>query len=130
VGIVGDIRASMLEEVDFRKEAMNIDSFRNYVEVMGLAKQATAPFVYRHCSTQRVLTMERLYGVPLTDLNSIRSIVPSPEATLITALNVWFGSLIACETFHADVHAGNLLVLNDGRVGFIDFGNKSSFLPL
>jgi predicted unusual protein kinase regulating ubiquinone biosynthesis (AarF/ABC1/UbiB family) len=41
-----------------------------------------------------------------------------------------FGSLIACETFHADVHAGNLLVLNDGRVGFIDFGNKSSFLPL
>jgi aarF domain-containing kinase len=89
VGIVGDIRASMLEEVDFRKEAMNIDSFRNYVEVMGLAKQATAPFVYRHCSTQRVLTMERLYGVPLTDLNSIRSIVPSPEATLITALNVW-----------------------------------------
>ncbi len=41
-----------------------------------------------------------------------------------------FGSLIACETFHADVHAGNLLVLNDGRVGFIDFGNKSPFLPL
>jgi aarF domain-containing kinase len=119
----------MLEEVDFRKEAMNIDSFRNYVEVMGLAKQATAPFVYRHCSTQRVLTMERLYGVPLTDLNSIRSIVPSPEATLITALNVWFGSLIACETFHADVHAGNLLVLNDGRVGFIDFGIVGRISP-
>jgi aarF domain-containing kinase len=130
VGIVGDIRASMLEEVDFRKEALNIDSFRNYVEVMGLAKQATAPFVYRHCSTQRVLTMERLYGVPLTDLNSIRSIVPSPEATLITALNVWFGSLIACETFHADVHAGNLLVLNDGRVGFIDFGIVGRISPL
>ncbi len=33
-----------------------------------------------------------------------------------------FGSLLACETFHADVHAGNLLVLRDGRVGFIDFG--------
>lgn len=33
-----------------------------------------------------------------------------------------FGSLIACETFHADVHAGNLLVLKDGRIGFIDFG--------
>jgi len=33
-----------------------------------------------------------------------------------------FGSLLACETFHADVHAGNLLVLEDGRVGFIDFG--------
>ena len=35
-----------------------------------------------------------------------------------------FGSLLACETFHADVHAGNLLVLQDGRVGFIDFGKS------
>jgi predicted unusual protein kinase regulating ubiquinone biosynthesis (AarF/ABC1/UbiB family) len=37
-----------------------------------------------------------------------------------------FGSLLACETFHADVHAGNLLVLRDGRVGFIDFGEYVS----
>jgi aarF domain-containing kinase len=41
---------------------------------------------------------------------------------LINALNTWFGSVVGCETFHADVHAGNLLVLPDGRVGFIDFG--------
>lgn len=100
---------------------MNIDSFRNYVEVMGLAKQATAPFVYRHCSTQRVLTMERLYGVPLTDLNSIRSIVPSPEATLITALNVWsvpFISLILISTLlddkiHIPAKKENLQCYND-----------------
>jgi predicted unusual protein kinase regulating ubiquinone biosynthesis (AarF/ABC1/UbiB family) len=45
-----------------------------------------------------------------------------PELVLINALNTWFGSVVGCETFHADVHAGNLLVLPDGRVGFIDFG--------
>jgi aarF domain-containing kinase len=89
VALVGDIRASMLEEVDFRKEARNIEAFRGYVNALGLSNQATAPFVYRHCSTERVLTMERLYGVPLTDLESIRSIVRNPETTLITALNVW-----------------------------------------
>lgn len=33
-----------------------------------------------------------------------------------------FGSLLACETFHADVHAGNLWLLRDGRIGFLDFG--------
>lgn len=129
VGIVGDIRASMLEEVDFQKEAINIEAFKKYLETAGLTNQATAPQVYRHCSTKRVLTMERLYGVPLTDLNSIRSLVASPEATLITALNVWFGSLLACESFHADVHAGNLLVLQDGRVGFIDFGIVGRITP-
>ncbi|GAV67778.1 ABC1 domain-containing protein [Cephalotus follicularis] len=129
VGIVKDIRESMLEEVDFCKEAANIESFRRYLESMGLTRQATAPKVYEHCSTRRVLTMERLYGVPLTDLDSISSLVASPESSLITALNVWFGSLLACETFHADVHAGNLWLLRDGRIGFLDFGIVGRISP-
>ncbi|XP_031499067.1 uncharacterized aarF domain-containing protein kinase At5g05200, chloroplastic [Nymphaea colorata] len=129
VGIVQDIRESMLEEVDFHKEAANIESFRGYLETMGLTRQAKAPKVYKHCSTRRVLTMERLYGVPLTDLDSIRSLVSSPETSLITALNVWFGSLLACDTFHADVHAGNLWLLNDGRIGFLDFGIVGRISP-
>lgn len=129
VGIVGDIRESMLEEVDFQKEAANIESFRDYLEATGLTKQAAAPKVHYHCSTKQVLTMERLYGVPLTDLDSIRSLVSIPEASLITALNVWFGSLLACETFHADVHAGNLWLLRDGRIGFLDFGIVGRISP-
>ncbi|GAB2288057.1 hypothetical protein Dimus_022402 [Dionaea muscipula] len=122
VGVVKDIRESMLEEVDFMKEAANIESFRRYLVAMRLTGQATAPKVYSHCSSRRVLTMERLYGVPITDLNSISSLVSSPESSLITALNVWFGSLVAYGNFHADVHAGNLWLLRDGRVGFLDFG--------
>ncbi|CAN1297513.1 Uncharacterized aarF domain-containing protein kinase At5g05200, chloroplastic [Linum perenne] len=129
VGIVKDIKASMLEEVDFTKEAANIESFRRYLEAMGLTRQATAPKVYHYCSSRRVLTMERLYGVPLTDLDSISSLVSDPEASLITALNVWFGSLLACESFHADVHAGNLWLLRDGRIGFLDFGIVGRISP-
>ncbi|GKU91238.1 hypothetical protein SLEP1_g5138 [Rubroshorea leprosula] len=129
VGIVKDIRESMLDEVDFYKEAANIESFKRYLEDMGLTRQATAPRVYQHCSTKRILTMERLYGVPLTDLDSISSLVSSPENSLITALNVWFGSLLACEIFHADVHAGNLWLLRDGRIGFLDFGIVGRISP-
>ncbi|CAL0317825.1 unnamed protein product [Lupinus luteus] len=129
VGIVKDIRDSMLEEVDFYKEAANIEAFRKYLEGMGLTRNATAPKVYQYCSTQKVLTMERLYGVPITDLDSIRSFVSNPEASLITALNVWFGSLLACESFHADVHAGNLWLLRDGRIGFLDFGIVGRISP-
>ncbi|XP_073020105.1 uncharacterized aarF domain-containing protein kinase At5g05200, chloroplastic-like isoform X1 [Primulina eburnea] len=129
VAIVKDIRDSMLDEVDFKKEAANIESFRKYLEAMGLTRQATAPKVYQQYTSRRVLTMERLYGVPLTDLNSISSLVSDPEICLITALNVWFGSLLACETFHADVHAGNLWVLRDGRIGFLDFGIVGRISP-
>ena len=89
VGIIGDIRSSMLEEVDFLKEAANMEEFRQYLESRGLSGQACVPLVYRHCTSRRALTMERFYGVPLTDLASLRALVPSPEQTLITALNVW-----------------------------------------
>ncbi|CAH9060031.1 unnamed protein product [Cuscuta epithymum] len=129
VAIVKDIRESMLEEVDFTKEAANIEAFRRYLETMGLTRQAKAPRVYQQCSTRRILTMERLHGVPLTDLDSINSLVPNPETSLITALNVWFGSLLACESFHADVHAGNLWLLRDGRIGFLDFGIVGRISP-
>ena len=53
-------------------------------------------------------------GVPLTDYSAIRSVTSrDPELVLIGALNTWFSSVIGCETFHADVHAGELGV----RVG-------------
>lgn len=53
-----------------------------------------------------------------------------PEATLINALNTWMGSVMLCETFHADVHAGNLLVMRDGRVAFLDFGIVGRVSPV
>merc|ERR1711865_1349695 len=44
------------------------------------------------------------------------------QKAITTALNIWTMSVSQMPWFHADVHAGNLLLLNDGRVGFIDFG--------
>lgn len=133
VAILGDVRQSMLNECDFQAEARNIGEFSNYLARNDLERVATAPFVFRDLSTRRVLVMEMLHGAPLTDLAAIRRVTAAnpvdAEQTLINALNVWFGSVVMCRTFHADLHAGNLLVLNDGRVGFIDFGNVGSLAP-
>lgn len=117
-----DVRSSMLEELDFEKEAKNIEEFREFVRTQGLRDVATAPKVYRDLTTKKVLTMERLRGVSMTDSESISKITDDPESVIITALNTWTSSVMNMPWFHADVHAGNLLVLDDGRVGFIDFG--------
>lgn len=119
--IIGDVQATMLKECDFLAEANNIEIFRDFLSESG-NQFALAPKVYHRATTRRVLTMERFYGVPFTDLESIRKYSPQPEFTLINALNTWMDSLVRCQFFHADVHAGNLMVLEDGRVGFIDFG--------
>lgn len=122
--IAKDIRQSMLAEVDFRNEANNIEQFAAYLDSTGLRRIATVPSLYRQYCTKKVLVMERFYGVALTDLDAIQGITRGvdPEQVLINALNVWLGSVVGAETFHADVHAGNLLVLPDSRVAFIDFG--------
>ena len=111
----------MLEELDFTLEAKNLVGFRDFLAAKGIT-DATAPMPYPAASGKKVLTMEYLHGVPLVDLEGIRKYSSNPEATLIAALGTWASSVVENDFFHADVHAGNLLVLEDGRVGFIDFG--------
>ena len=123
--IAGDIRNSMLEELDFEKEARNNEDFRRFLAENQLINAATAPKVYREFTTKKVFTMERLRGISILDEETISKATNNPEmgqAAIISALNIWTTSVMKMPWFHADVHAGNLLLLDDGRVGFIDFG--------
>jgi len=121
--VVGTLRGAILEEIDFQLEATRTEQFATFLarspELGGLV---TVPKVYRQASATRVLTLERLYGVSMTDLDAVRQYSESPELAVIVALNTWISSVLTNEWFHADVHAGNLLMLTDGRVAFIDFG--------
>lgn len=124
-GVVGDIRSSMLEELDFTKEARNTEEFRRYLAQNNLLNEATAPKVFQEFTTKKVFTMERLYGISMLDEETISKVTKDPEVgqqAIISALNIWTQSVMQMPFFHADVHAGNLLLLDDGRIGFIDFG--------
>lgn len=125
-GIVEQFQQTIAEEVDFIKEAANIHEFANFLDAIA-EPGVIVPKVYSQASTLRVLTMQRLYGKPLTDLETVKKYSRDPRKTLELALSVWFQSLALCGFFHADVHAGNLLILEDGKVAFIDFGIVGRF---
>ncbi len=120
-GILSEIRRTVFEECDFIKEAENIKIFSAFLKASGNTRVVT-PRLYPHASSKRVLTMERLYGIPLTDREQFLKSTDHPQMILGAAFETWLASISGCELFHADLHAGNLLILDDDRVGFIDFG--------
>lgn len=126
--IIDEIRLRMLAETDFIAEAENIRDFQQFLQVTGNQK-VVAPEVIAPLTTKRVLTMTRLYGVSMVDEVAMRKFCDDPAQVMADTLNTWFASLMLCNSFHADLHAGNLMLLNDGRIGFIDFGIVGKLAP-
>jgi aarF domain-containing kinase len=81
-----------------------------------------APHVFDDLTTRRVITMERFYGVRVDDVERVRARAEDTEGKLVYGLRCWFQSMILYGFFHGDVHAGNLMMLDDGALGFLDFG--------
>jgi predicted unusual protein kinase regulating ubiquinone biosynthesis (AarF/ABC1/UbiB family) len=126
--VIHELGRSMADETDFLQEAKNIADFDNFLTNTN-ERDVVVPQVVKRLSTKRVLTMSRLYGAPLTDLAVVRKYAKNPQAVLEKALATWFQSLALAGFFHADVHAGNLMILEDGKIGFLDFGIVGRFSP-
>ncbi len=126
--VIHELGRSMADETDFIQEAKNIADFQKFLDDTEETEVIT-PRVIKALSTKRVLTMSRLYGAPMTDLQVVRRYARNPQAVLEKALATWFQSLALVGFFHADVHAGNLMILEDGRIGFLDFGIVGRFSP-
>lgn len=125
--IIEDLHNSMLKECDFFLEAKHTKEFKSFIDSMKI-KDITVPTIYDEFTTSKVITMEKLYGIPLRNPEEIKRI-RNPSEVIAKALQVWFLSLITFEFFHADVHSGNLMLLEDGRIAFIDFGIVGKIQP-
>jgi aarF domain-containing kinase len=121
VGIIDDFARTIAEELDFRREAANMDEFNRIMEELGHG-DVRAPRIVHELTTERVITMERFHGVRVDDVERVRARAEDTEGKLVYGLRCWFQSMILYGFFHGDVHAGNLMMLDDGALGFLDFG--------
>ena len=85
-------------------------------------QRVTVPEVFPDLSGPRVLTMEFFDGVPVDDLTTVAGYGYDPAPIVQEVIKGFLLTAIRWGTFHGDVHAGNLLLLPDGKVGVIDWG--------
>ena len=117
--IVDEFARSIRQELDYRMEGRNADAFHK--DFAGHPHVAI-PRVYWTYTRSRVLTLERLDGVQLADLDFDHW---SPDqrrklAYLIT--ETWMTMIFRNGYFHGDPHPANILVLAPDRIGLVDFG--------
>ncbi len=114
-----DLRLRLAQETDYRREAATLQKVGSlFRDEDGIV----VPRVYPEHSTGRVLTMERLDGVHLDQF-----LASSPSQELRNAfaekmLRAWYRMFYAGRVFYLDLHPGNFLFMDDGRLGVIDFG--------
>jgi predicted unusual protein kinase regulating ubiquinone biosynthesis (AarF/ABC1/UbiB family) len=126
VGVVNDFAKTLREELDFTLEAANLHRFNEIMRELG-HRNIRAPIPQHEFTTSRVLVMERFFGVRVDRYEEIKARGIDGETMLVTGLRAWFQSVVFYGFFHGDVHAGNLMVLDDGDLGFLDFGIVGRF---
>ncbi len=121
VRMLDGFREQLTEELDLRNEARAMAHHRELAQRLRLDR-IVVPEPIPELSGQRVLTMDFLDGVPIDDHAGIAALGLDPRPLLEELVRAWFITALRDGTFHADAHAGNILMLRDGRVGVIDWG--------
>ncbi len=126
VGIIDDFTNTLSEELDFRKEAANLQRFNDIMGELG-HKNIRAPVPHSEFITRKVLVMERFVGLRVDRYDEIRARGIDGEGKLVAGLRAWFQCVVFYGFFHGDVHAGNLMLLDNDDIGFLDFGIVGRF---
>ena len=112
------------EELDFRVEARNMAVVAAASAVPGTDTSVRLPAVHPQLCTERVLVMERLDGLPLDAAGPVIDTRGLDRQVLARALlGCLLRQIMLGGVFHADPHPGNILLLDDGRLGLLDFGS-------
>lgn len=118
-GLAEEFARTLRGELDYLAEGRNAERFaENFATDAGVH----IPKVYWETTTSRVLTLERLRGYKVSDLDGLDAAGIDRPALAAHATRVVAQMIFDDGFFHADPHPGNLFIEPDGRIGLIDFG--------
>jgi len=117
--IYKEFSETLWDELDYLKEGKNAETISaNNQDDQDLI----IPRIYWQYTTRRVLTMEYIEGIKVTDLDGMARQGINRQVLASRLLQVYIKQVLIDGFFHADPHPGNLFVSSDGKLIMIDFG--------
>jgi ubiquinone biosynthesis protein len=117
--VTAEFQRVLLKELDLEREQRHI---RHFADSFADDPTVRFPATYPEHSTGRVLTMEQLEGVKLTDAAELRERGFDPEEIARRGATIFLEMIFRDGFYHADPHPGNFLILKSGQIGILDCG--------
>jgi len=128
--IVDEYQKTVLDELDLMREAANASQLkRNFAG----SELLYVPEVYWDYCRNDVMVMERIHGVPISDLQRLKAAGTNIRRLAENGVRIFFTQVFRHNFFHADMHPGNIFVLVDDpqqpRYAAVDFGIVGTLDP-
>ncbi|QSQ09721.1 putative protein kinase UbiB [Koleobacter methoxysyntrophicus] len=117
--LVEEFARIIKEEMDYTREGRNADKFRknfsnlNYIQI---------PKVYWQFTTKRVLTMEMVKGIKISNITKIKEMGFDSNLIAEKLARVFLKQVLIDGFFHGDPHPGNIFITEKGQIALMDFG--------
>ena len=117
--LLDEMQKHLRLELDFRQEVKNADRVR---ELFKADKSVIVPEIVYELSTRRVITMEFLDGIKVTEIEALRAAGIDPRRVVDRLMRVYNQMILAYGFFQADPHPGNIFVQPGPNLVILDFG--------
>jgi len=124
--VVAEFEKTLYDELDLLREAANASQLRrNFIDT-GLLY---VPEIYWRQCRRNVMTMERIYGLPVNDMSALRQAGIDLKSLSERGVEIFFTQVFRHNFFHADMHPGNIFVSPQGQYMAVDFGIMGTLSP-
>ncbi len=124
--IINSFESSVIKELSLINELQNIERFRANFEDF---EDIYVPATYKELSNNTILCMEFINGFKINDKVQLEALKMDPSEVAQTGLNSFLKQILEDGFFHADPHPGNVFMMYDKRIAYIDFGAMGQMMP-
>ena len=105
--VVSDYEKTILDELNLEREGVNATRLRrNFLD----SKELYVPEIYAEYSHKNILVMERIYGIPVSDITALQAQGTNMKLLAERGVETFFTQVFRDSFFHADMHPGNVFV--------------------